>query len=86
MERAPGGFERDDPAPASAAEAIAVLECAFTFWQDKLRELPESAWWESIGPIAGEYADADKASLVLHQLDEQIHQGPNSASCVLVPA
>jgi hypothetical protein len=28
-----------------------------------------------MGPVAGPYAEADAASLVLHQLDEQIHHG-----------
>jgi hypothetical protein len=75
MERAPGGFERDDPAPANAAEAVAVLERAHEFWQDMLRGLPTASWWEPLGPIAGPYADDDKASLVLHHIDEQIHHG-----------
>ena len=71
----PGGFERDDPAPATAAEAIAVLDRAHAFWQDVLQELPAASWWEPLGPVAGPYAEDDKASLVLHQLDEQIHHG-----------
>ena len=71
----PGGFERDDPAPATAAEAVAALERAHAFWQDVLRELPAAAWWEPLGRIACPYAEDDKASLVLHQLDEQIHHG-----------
>jgi len=75
VERQPGGFERDDPAPATAAAAIAVLERAHAFWQGVLRELPAGSWWEPLGPIAGPYAEDDKASLVLHQLDEQIHHG-----------
>jgi DinB superfamily len=72
---APGGFERDDPAPATAAEAIAALERAHAFWQDMLQTLPAASWWEQLGPVAGPLADADKASLVLHQIDEQIHHG-----------
>ena len=75
VERAPGGFEGDDPAPGTAAQAIAVLERAYAFWRDVLRELPTARWWEPLGPIAGPYAEDDKASLVLHQLDEQIHHG-----------
>ena len=75
VERAPGGFERDDPAPGSAAQALAVLDRAHAFWQDVLRELPTARWWEPLGPIAGPYAEDDKAALVLHQLDEQIHHG-----------
>lgn len=75
VERPAGGFERDDPAPATAAEAIAVLDRAHAFWQDLLQELPAASWWEPMGPVAGPYAEADKASLVLHQLDEQVHHG-----------
>jgi DinB superfamily len=73
--QAPDGFEMEDPAPASAAEAIAALERAHAFWQDLLQALPAASWWEQLGPVAGPYAEADKASLVLHQLDEQIHHG-----------
>ena len=62
-------------APATAAEAIAALERAHAFWQNLLRALPAASWWEQLGPVAGAYAEADKASLVLHQLDEQIHHG-----------
>ncbi len=75
VERPPGGFERDDPAPATAAEAIAVLDRAHDFWRNLLQELPAASWWEPLGPIAHEYAESDKAALVLHQLDEQIHHG-----------
>lgn len=75
VERPPGGFERDDPAPATAAEAIATLDRAHAFWQDLLQEMPAASWWEPLGPVAGPFAKDDKASLVLHQLDEQIHHG-----------
>jgi hypothetical protein len=75
VERPPGGFEAADPAPATAAEAIAVLERAHAFWQGVLQELPGASWWEPLGPVAGPFAEDDKASLVLHQLDEQIHHG-----------
>src|ERR1700678_2508642 len=75
VERPAGGFERGDPGPATAAEAIAVLEHAHAFWQDLLRALPAASWWEPLGPVAGPVAEEDRASLVLHQLDEQIHHG-----------
>ena len=75
IERQPAGFERDDPAPATAAAAMTVLERAHAFWQGLLHELPADSWWEPLGPAAGPYAADDKASLVLHQLDEQIHHG-----------
>jgi hypothetical protein len=72
---APGVFDREDPAPATAAEAIATLERAYAFWQNMLQALPVASWWEQLGSVAGPYSEADKASLVLHQLDEQIHHG-----------
>ena len=59
----------------TAAEAMTVLERAHAFWQGLLHELPADSWWEPLGPAAGPYAEDDKASLVLHQLDEQIHHG-----------
>ncbi len=75
VERQPAGFERDDPAPATAAEAIIALERAHAFWQGLLHELPADSWWEPLGPVSGPFAEDDKASLVLHQRDEQIHHG-----------
>ena len=75
VERAPGGFEQGDPAPGSAAQALAALDRAAAFWQGVLQELPTASWWEPLGPVAGPFAEDDKASLVLHQLDEQIHHG-----------
>lgn len=75
VERLSGGFEQSDPAPSTAAEAIAVLDRAHGLWRDLLAGLPAEAWWEPMGPVAGEYAESTKASLVLHQLDEQIHHG-----------
>jgi hypothetical protein len=75
VELPPGGFESDDPAPATAAEAVAALARAHAFWQDLLRKLPDASWWEPLGQVAGPYAEEDRASLVLHQLDEQIHHG-----------
>ncbi len=45
------------------------------FWQDLPHELPGASWWEPLDPIAGEYAESDKAALLLRCLDEQIHHG-----------
>jgi hypothetical protein len=75
VELPPGGFDRGDPAPATAAQAMAVLESAHALWQDLLRALPAGSWPDPLGPVAGPYAEDDKASLVLHQIDEQIHHG-----------
>src|ERR1700677_2364049 len=51
IERQPAGFERYDPAPATAAEAITVLERAHAFWQGLLHELPADSWSEPLGPL-----------------------------------
>lgn len=70
-----GSVERGDPAPASAAASVAALEQAGSFWHNLLEALPAEAWSEKLGLAAGPFADDDKTSLVLHQLDEQIHHG-----------
>jgi hypothetical protein len=75
VQRQPGGFEHDDPAPATAAQALATLDRAHAFWQDLLQAVPAASWWAPLGPVAGPFAEADRASLVLHQIDEQIHHG-----------
>jgi hypothetical protein len=54
---------RDDPAPATAAEAIAALKRAHAFWQGLLQELPADSWREPLGPVAGPYAEDDGAEL-----------------------
>ena len=69
------GRGRGDPAPVSAVAAVAALEQAGSFWHKLLEALPAEAWSEKLGPAAGPFADDDKTSLVLHQLDEQIHHG-----------
>lgn len=77
--RAPGGFDQDDPAPGTAAQALAALDRAHRLWQGVLQELAPEHWWQPLGPAAGLYAEQDRAALVLHQLDEQIHHGAELA-------
>jgi uncharacterized damage-inducible protein DinB len=69
------GFDSDDPAPATAAGAIGVLEGAHETWHAVLTALPDEQWSAPLGRVAGFYADDNKASFVLHQIDEQIHHG-----------
>jgi hypothetical protein len=38
-------------------------------------ELQVACWWERLSPVAGPFAASDKTTLVLHQLDEQMHHG-----------
>jgi hypothetical protein len=75
VERPPGDFERDDAAPATAADAIVALEGAHASWREVLFALPAEQWAMPVGSIAGLYAEHGKASFVLHQIDEQIHHG-----------
>ena len=79
QEQRHNGFEHHDPAPPIAGEALAALERAHASWRDVLVALPVDSWWEPLGAIAGPYSESDKLSLVLHQLDEQIHHGAEIA-------
>ena len=72
---APGGFEQDDPVPATADLALDALGRAHTSWRALLEAMPLDRWAEPLGAVAGPYRDSDRASFVLHQLDEQIHHG-----------
>jgi uncharacterized damage-inducible protein DinB len=71
----PEGLGHTDPAPATAAEAVACLERAHSAWRAMLTALPEEQWIEPLGPIAGPFGTQTKAAFVLHQIDEQIHHG-----------
>jgi hypothetical protein len=75
LDRPRHGFDEEDPAPATAADALEALDRAYAFWADLLRSLAASSWSEPLGPVAGPYAEHSKAAFVLHQLDEQIHHG-----------
>src|ERR1700683_412140 len=70
-----GSVAAGDPAPTTAAEAVAALEHAASFWKNLLEGLSAGAWSEKLGPVAGPFADDSKRALILHQLDEQIHHG-----------
>ena len=68
-------FEAEDPAPGSATLALAELERAHALWRDVLDAVPAESWQQPLGAVAGPFGDSDRASFVLHQLDEQIHHG-----------
>jgi hypothetical protein len=76
---APDRFEVTAPAPATAADALACLAAAYSEWTSVLDRVSEAALGEKLGPIAGPFADADKADFVLHMLDEFIHHGAEIA-------
>ena len=70
------GWDDDRTAPQpNAAAALAALEGASTWWHELLGSLTDEELATPLGPIAGPYADQDKAGFVLHQLDEMIHHG-----------
>jgi uncharacterized damage-inducible protein DinB len=75
VDRPAGGFEQDDPASATAAAGLDALERAHTLWCDVLEALPSDAWSDPLVAVAGPFGGSDRASFVLHQLDEQIHHG-----------
>jgi uncharacterized damage-inducible protein DinB len=75
----PGGFGGYDPAPPTAAAALEALDAAYAWWSSLLRSITEEQLGEMLGPIGGEYAEATKASFVLHQIDEVIHHGAEVA-------
>ena len=72
-------FEVTAPAPVTAADALATLAAAYTEWTTVLDAVNEAALNDRLGPVAGPFADADKAGFVLHMLDEFIHHGAEIA-------
>ena len=67
------------PAPHTAAEAIAVLERAHERWRAVLEIADDELLAVPIGPIGGQYRDATRAGLIIHQLDEVIHHAAEIA-------
>ena len=69
----------DGTAPPTATEALAALDPAYEFWRRCLSAVTEESLGETLGPIAGQYAESDRAGFVLHMLDEFIHHGAEVA-------
>jgi uncharacterized damage-inducible protein DinB len=73
----------DDPTgapPATAAEAVALLERAHERWDAHLALTTDERLGEPVGRVAGPgYADRTRAAYVLHMLDEFIHHGAEIA-------
>jgi hypothetical protein len=67
------------PAPHTAEAAIALLEAAHGRWRAVLEASTDVSLATSIGAIGGHYADASRAGLVIHQLDEIIHHAAEIA-------
>lgn len=72
-------FEHEDPVPPTAERAVAALEAAHRSWATVIEAVPEAAYTDLLGDIAGPYAEEDKAAFILHQLDEVIHHGAEIA-------
>ena len=68
-----------EPAPHTAASAIELLERAHARWRLVLEAADDAVLSELIGPIGGPYAEAPRAGLVIHQLDEIIHHAAEIA-------
>jgi uncharacterized damage-inducible protein DinB len=73
------GFGAFDPAPADAAAALQTLDAAYGSWSSVLAAVTDDDLSAKIGPIGEEYAEATKASFVMHQIDEVIHHGSEVA-------
>ena len=68
-----------DP-PATAAEAVALLERAHERWDAHLDLTDDERLGELVGSVGGGYAaDRTRAAYVLHMLDEFIHHGAEIA-------
>jgi len=78
---APIGFDDPDGTPpATADEAIALLERAHDRWDAHLRLAPNERLDERVGSVAGpQFADRTRAAYVMHMLDEFIHHGAEIA-------
>ncbi|MGH8978060.1 MAG: DinB family protein [Acidimicrobiia bacterium] len=76
----PIGFDDPDGAPpATAADAVAMLERAHDRWDAHLDLVPNERLDEHIGRVGGEYADRTRAAYILHMLDEFIHHSAEIA-------
>lgn len=76
---ASGAAYAHSAAPSTAADALDRLDEAHDFWRRCLTAVPEETLAEKLGPIGGQYADADRADFALHMLDEFIHHGAEIA-------
>ena len=78
---APIGFDDPDGTPpATADEAVALLERAHDRWDAHLRLAPNERLGERVGSVAGpQFAERTRAAYVMHMLDEFIHHGAEIA-------
>ena len=72
----------DDPdgsPPATAAEALSLLERAHGRWEAHLALVSDERLAQPVGPVGGGYADRSRAKYVLHMLDEFVHHSAEIA-------
>jgi hypothetical protein len=62
-------------APGTADEARQRLQEAYERFRGYLEAVDETTLGDTMGPIAGPYADSSRAAFILHELDELIHHG-----------
>ena len=75
-----GMGDPDGAPPATAADAVALLERAHERWDAHLALVTNDSLGEKIGRVAGpRYADEARAAYVLHMLDEFVHHGAEVA-------
>lgn len=65
--------------PASAAEALAMLEEHHRAWRDGVLRLDDEQLQQRVGPVEGPYSEHSMAALVLHLNRETIHHGAEVA-------
>jgi hypothetical protein len=76
----PIGMDDPDGAPpATAADALALLERAHARWDAHLALVDDDRLEQKVGPVGGPYAERTRAMYVLHMLDEFIHHGAEIA-------
>jgi hypothetical protein len=66
--------------PATAHEAIELLEKAFDLFRRNVEAADPETLTEPMGRIAGFYAKDTRAAFVLHELDELVHHGSEIAA------
>ncbi|MEZ5376076.1 MAG: DinB family protein [Acidimicrobiales bacterium] len=72
----------DDPngaPPASADEALALLDRAHDRWDAHLRLATDEVLDQRVGEVGGRFVEHTRAAYVLHMLDEFIHHGAEVA-------
>ena len=75
-----GDDDPDGAPPATAADAIVLLERAHDRWDAHLSLAQNDRLDEIVGSVAGpQYADRTRAAYVMHMLDEFIHHGAEIA-------